>query len=673
VKLIILVCREESPFKKIKKCLAEEYTVLECKPGPKSLQLLKKVFSGLILVDTTLPNLLPWLREASSLRPDLTYLALLPPEEEIEDPLSAYFYDFISLPFSPKEVNFKLNRAWERAQLRAALENSPKKEAEKENKAQRKLKLSQRILPALPSLPSFAHNERVLRDFSKALCNHFNKERLLDLFMDAISELVPVGKLSILLYEENLGEYKIALQRGLDPKYAAELRFHPSAALISWLAEEGCVLCAGEIFRAPAGISSLEALQEMKLLQAVACVPLLAHGQLVGVLLLGPKVTGADFYEDELEMLFVLCSNVAMALRDIALYHQICHQKSFTESILQRMNSGVVAINRKEQIITFNERAAEILRLSPSEVMGKDLRRLPSPLGDLLYETLLTGKPILKEEIALPPERIPLEITSYQLPDMAGEPLGSVMIFDDITQRKQLEDQRRQADQLDVLNRFVGQLAHEIKNPMVAIQTFAELLPEKYDDSSFRHFFTSTVRQEIKRLNELVEQLIAFSTPLSYKFSAVDIHEILEMGLLLLQEQGMGQETGVETSYAGEALTVKADKTVLARAFSYLLRHCFQAVEAGGVIHIQTSYVEKLPSRSVCIRLRDNKTKALSAKEIEKMFEPLTAQRNGYISLGLPVSRKIIEDHGGHLAASLTKDKMLELEILLPILKGERG
>jgi len=135
----------------------------------------------------------------------------------------------------------------------------------------------------------------------------------------------------------------------------------------------------------------------------------------------------------------------------------------------------------------------------------------------------------------------------------------------------------------------------------------------------------------------------------------------------------MGQETGVETSYAGEALTVKADKTVLARAFSYLLRHCFQAVEAGGVIHIQTSYVEKLPSRSVCIRLRDNKTKALSAKEIEKMFEPLTAQLNGYISLGLPVSRKIIEDHGGHLAASLTKDKMLELEILLPILKGERG
>lgn len=669
MKLVILVCNKNSSLKKIKEYLAEEYTVLECGPGPKSLQLLKNIVSGLILVDTTMHNILPWMQEASSRRPDLTYLALLATEEDIEDPLLNYFYDFIPAPFSRKQVNIKLTRAWERVQLRAAIESFNKEKTE--NKHKGKQELPGQFLPVLPH--HFPNKERVLREFSKALSNHFNRNRLLELFMDTVTELVPVGKLSILLYDENLGQYKIVLQRGLDPQYAAELCFNPSTFLISWLAEEGCVLRAGDVSRAPAGHSPSEALQEMKLLQAAACIPLLAHGQLVGILNLGPKITGASFYEEELEMLFTLCSNVAMALRDIALYHQICDQKSFIESILQRMNSGVVAINQEERIITFNVRAGEILKLSPPEVMGKDLRCLPSPLGDLLYETLITGKAILKEEIKLPPERIPLEITTYQLLNMAGESLGSVMIFDDITQRKQLEAQRRQADQLDVLNKFVGQLAHEIKNPMVAIQTFAELLTEKYDDSSFRDFFTSTVRQEIKRLNELVEQLIAFSTPLSYKYSATDIHEILDMGLLLLQEQGMGQETAVETSYADQALTVRADKTLLARAFSYLLRHSFQAVEAGGVICIQTLYSDKIPSGGVCIRLRDNKTKAAAAKDMEKMFEPLTAQQNGYISLGLPVSRKIIEDHGGRLLAALTRDKFLELEILLPIYKGERG
>jgi PAS domain S-box-containing protein len=617
---------------------------------------------GLVLVDTTVQGILTWLREASSSRPDLTYLGLLPEKNDMDDALLPYFYDFIHAPFSTRQVNSKLAQAWERVQLRAGALGTEKTIIEHNG------------APELPSrLPPVRERERVLRDFSRALSNNFNRSRLLELFMDTVTEIVPVGKLTILLYDENLDRYKIAFQRGLDPQFSSGLRFKPSSVLMSRLAEEGCVLhTPGELHCTPGGsVSDVEALQEMKLLQAVVCIPLLAHGQLVGALTLGPKITGSSFYEEELEILFTLCGNVAMALRDIALYHQVCEQKAYIESILQRMNSGVVAINSEERIITFNYRAGELLQLSPAEVMGKDLRHLPSPLGDLLYETLITGRAVLKEEIEPATGRIPLEITTYQLLHMGGEPLGSVMIFDDLTQRKQLEAERRQADQLDVLNKFVGQLAHEIKNPLVAIQTFTELLTEKYDDNSFREFFTYTVRQEIKRLNELVEQLIAFSAPLSYKYSSVDVHEILDMGLLLLQEQGMGQETTVETTYSGKTLNVKADKTLMARAFSYLLRHCFQAVESGGVIYIQTLYSDKVPSGGVCIRLSDNKTRT-AAKDMEKMFEPLTAQQNGYISLGLPVSRKIIEDHGGSLRASMNKERYLEIEVILPIFHVER-
>jgi nitrogen-specific signal transduction histidine kinase len=661
LKLVILVCSKDSTLRKVKEYIAEEYTFLECEMGPKTLQLLKNLVSGIILVDTTMHGILPWIQEACSRRPDLTYLGLIDGQAAVEDSLLPYFYDFIHAPFSSKQVNIKLARAWERVQLRFEMQNLKKAAGDNNGKQE----LPNHFSPIL-------HKERVLREFSKALSNNFNRNRLLDLFMNAVAELVPVGKLSILLYDENLDQYKIVSQRGLDPQFSFSLRFKSSTGLISWLAGEGRILRIEEVHYAPNGISSAEALQEMKLLQAVACIPLLAHGQLVGILNLGPKITRSSFYEEELEILFTLCGNVAMALRDIALYHQVCDQKSYIESILQRMNSGVVAINREERIITFNFRAGELLKFLPQEVMGKDLRSLPSPLGDLLYETLTTGKAFFKEEIELAPGRIPLEINTYQLLSIEGETFGSVMIFEDITQRKQLEVERRQADRLDVLNKFVGQLAHEIKNPMVAIQTFAELLTEKYDDSSFREFFTYTVRQEIKRLNELVEQLIAFSTPLSYKYSSVDIHETLDMGLLLLQEQGMGQETTVDTAYFGEPLNIRADKTLLARAFSYLLRHCFRAVEVGGIIHIHTFYTDKIFSGGACIRLCDNQTKA-SIEDVEKMFEPLTAHQNGYISLGLPVSRKIIEDHGGRLKASLTKDKCLEIEVILPIFSGKGG
>lgn len=518
--------------------------------------------------------------------------------------------------------------------------------------------------------------KRVLREFSRALNSNFDQSCLLDLFVNAVMEFVPVGKLSVLLYAEKAAKYTIAAQRGLDPSFCAGLHFKPSADLLTWLTREGRILHNREdlIFPAtPSVMPPVKICREMQLLQAAVCIPLLAQGQLVGTLNLGPKVTGTPFSEDELETLYFFCGNIAVALRDIKLHRQIREQKSFTENILQHMTSGVVAIDREERIITFNPRAGEILGLAPQQAIGKDFRLLPGPLGDLLYETLTTGKALFKQEIKPAQIRVPLEINTYRLQNAAGEPLGSVLIFDDLSPRKLLEKERRQAVQLDVLNKYVGQLAHEIKNPMVAVQTFAELLPEKYDDRSFREFYALTVRQELKRLDELVEQLIAFSTSPTYDFSINDLHEILNLGLSFLQEQGLGQKTTVETVFDSRGLKVRADKTLLARAFSYFLRYLFRAVEEGGVVRMETALVENgLPGESVCISLCDLQTK-MEPGDVKKMLDPLTARPNGYLSLGPPVGRKIIEDHGGLVTASLIKERYLKVEIYLPVFTGEEA
>ena len=82
------------------------------------------------------------------------------------------------------------------------------------------------------------------------------------------------------------------------------------------------------------------------------------------------------------------------------------------------MNSGVIAINKEECINTFNPRAGELLALTPQQVIGKDLRLLPSPLGDLLYETLTTGEALRKKELAY--GRIHLEINTYRLLNAVG-------------------------------------------------------------------------------------------------------------------------------------------------------------------------------------------------------------------------------------------------------------
>ncbi|HAP32713.1 MAG TPA: hypothetical protein DCQ14_06655, partial [Firmicutes bacterium] len=324
-----------------------------------------------------------------------------------------------------------------------------------------------------------------------------------------------------------------------------------------------------------------------------------------------------------------------------------------------------------DRITAFNRQAAQILNMDASEVIAKDLRYLPSPLGDILFHARNSGQGRNREELELPRDRIPLEISAYQLVGEGENMLGSVMIFDNIAERRQLEQERRKTDQLEVLNRFVGQLAHEIKNPMVAILTFAEMLPERYGDESFRESFALTVQKEVRRLNELVEQLIDFATPLSYKYCAADIHEIVEHGLILIQEQHSTAEAAIEFFRHEQTLLVRADRTLLARAFAYLAYRFLHTLTEKSSLSIK---VEPCPSffTGGGVRLSFCSTTAkLQKEDMDKIFNPLCLQQDQRISLGLPVSRKIVEDHGGKMHASLNQGGYLKIDVELPIYNGK--
>ncbi|MBU4533137.1 MAG: GAF domain-containing protein [Firmicutes bacterium] len=662
MRVVLLIRSKDSALGAFKDLIPESYSVLESEMDARGLQLLRSIISGIVVVDIATRGVLPWMEDAYRWRPDLTYLGVTGDPSMIHF-LSKYFYDFLYPPFTSDQLTGLLERSWERAEMRYELQSLKKTGPPPPERA---------LAVQSGSCNGNGNRlrERVLCDFSRVLNNNFDQVRLFDLFLDSVVELVPVGKISILLMRERMGHYAVSMQRGLEPKFCAELRFRPSRGLISWLKAEARLFlieglsCAG-------GFTDTEAIQEMHLLQAVVSIPLTVHGELVGALNLGPKITGAPFYEEELETLYILAGNVALALRDIQLHHQLRFQNLYIESILQRMTSGVVAINSEDKITTFNHRAGEILSLTADEMINKDLRLLPSPLGDILFDSMSTGSSYYAKEIELARNRLPLEISSYQLAS-DGRVLGSVMVFDDISERRRFEQKRRQADKLDVLNKFVGQLAHEVKNPLVAIQTFTELLPEKYEDSSFRDFFTHTVRQEVKRLNELVEQLIAFSAPLSYRFEVVEIKEVLDMAVLLLQEQGKGAETTINTAYTEERVHIRADQTALSRGLSYLV-NSFESVEQGGDVNIQTLFDQALfDSGGVSIGIWDLKTKP-EAEELQRVFDPLSAKHSSYISLELPVARKIIEDHGGRVTARLLKDKYLKFEVQLPMFATEGG
>lgn len=660
MQLLLMVSENINGMSGIRGLIPEEYVVLETDMGPKSWQYLRDLVSGAILVDTSSADADTWLRDARRSRPELIYVGVAGKDSPEQFNRSSY-YDLLTPPYTEERIKTFFDRMWDKVQSQFSM-GMQKKLGQSEN------------LPVLPRESSaYKPKEHILREFSRALNNRFNRDRLLNLFLNIVTELVSLSNLSILLYDERTDDYTVFQQRGLDPDFCSRLRFKPFQGLIAWLLEYRRIVRVEEVAVISPGYHT-ETLQEMQLLKSSVCIPLMVYGQLIGSINLGPKVTGSPFHDEELEIIYSLSDNVAMALRDIELHHQILNQKVYIESILKHMNSGVISIGQDHTITTFNERAGAILDLHSEEVKGRDLRCLPSPLGDLLYNTLSTGKVFQKEEIELMKGNIPVEASTFRLVDDNRETLGSVLIFDDIRQRRQLELERHQAAQLDILNRFVGQLAHEVKNPMVAIKTFSELLPEKFDDDEFRRFFNETVLQEISRLNELVDQLIAFSTPLNYDFSIITINDIINDAVSLFLEQSYAGNIEVERFFGEAPATVRADQNLLARGFFYLLHYSFQLPQKGGKLVIQTSYDDQLFERGgICISFRDNMTVA-KKEDVNKLFNLFFTPESGSISLGLSVSRKIIEDHGGKIQATVTGDNHLQIEVLIPILlmRGEK-
>src|SRR5207249_3285109 len=203
-------------------------------------------------------------------------------------------------------------------------------------------------------------------------------------------------------------EFRIAANRGLAPQLVQGIRLSADEGLMRWLAVQGRPAALAEM-------ADSEILRELKLLQAVVAIPLLAHGELVAVLALGQPVFGTSYGRREMQTLFDLAAHLATVLRDIGLHHQLAREKEFSERILSHMSSGVVTIGHDQTVGTLNRRAEEILELSASAVVGQDLRLLPSPLGDMLYDTLASGRAVARTEIQLALRRLWLEISTYAI------------------------------------------------------------------------------------------------------------------------------------------------------------------------------------------------------------------------------------------------------------------
>lgn len=508
---------------------------------------------------------------------------------------------------------------------------------------------------------------QVVKEFAKALAAGFDLPRVLDLFLEAVSEMLRPSRCALLLAESGGAEFRIRAHRGLAPHIVDGVRLPVDGGLALWLQAQGRLIHTEEAHARPQDPQAREIARELALVQAVVAIPLIARGELTAILTVGQRITGVPYRHRETEILFNLATHLATAIRDIQLHHQLQFQKVYNERILAHMSNGVITIDRDEKVTIMNHRAEEILGLPAGEVLNRDLRVLPSPLGDLLYETLTTGRVVRRMEIQLALRKLPLEVSTYPIAGDDPTPQGAVMVFEDLTASKQLAAEKLRAEQFQLLTRVIARVADEIKNPLVSVNTFMELLEDRYQDADFRHGFSAVVGRDIKQLVDIFEKLTGLVRDEEFNFEMVDMGTVVEECLtdlgarggpdaadgarvLHLTEEASGKRVTVSVFHEALMLKVKGDRVQLKKALAYLIRYLLRK-SPGEEAKLTFSLGQSNdPEESVQL-LVSSRTAKVTAEELQQIFDPLRVVQESLIDMGPYVSQRIIEAQGGRLQA----------------------
>lgn len=428
------------------------------------------------------------------------------------------------------------------------------------------------------------------------------------------------------------------------------LEFPKSHPFVQWLQ-----LRAHGISRSM--LRHIESLEERLLLEktldlagAEAILPLFGREHLIGWLCLGRASSGAPLDQRDIEELTLLAEQVSVTIENSLLHESLAVQKALAENLLQAIPVGIVATGADGAIRWFNSGAEKLLNASAAELIGRPLERVSGHLASLLHRCMGGEKSEGPVEWTEPNTRRELSLQIRCL-HQNGQCIGAMAVLHDMTEERILREKQNNLERATFWNELASAISHEVRNPLVAISTFSQLLPERYADEEFRTQFRDLTTQEVARLNGMIDQLDEYANPPHLEFAPVDPATLLETARCKARSGDIGlPDVGMEVA---EGLPpIKGDLNILADSLVRLLHNAQTSVAKKAQPHVSLrAYAGEIGTGrpAVLIEVRDNGS-GIPPELREKVFSPFCTTKARGVGLGLPVVRRTMIDHGGLVA-----------------------
>jgi nitrogen-specific signal transduction histidine kinase len=508
--------------------------------------------------------------------------------------------------------------------------------------------------------------------FPRGLPGIDSRERLLDRVVESLADSTKVTRLGMFSRRHAGETYR--LQAGIRClRETSQLEYRERDPLVRWLERHAHLVYRGHLHQAPEHRQRELLRRSLDTLGAEVIVPLHARGQISGWLFFGHRLTGRPFDDRDLETLMVLGDHVSIILENVSLHEEVTRQKTLAEALLTAIPPGIVASDEDAIIRWCNRTAESVLDVSAEEVVNKPVEAVGSRIASLLREALGSNSELALEQWVDPSTRRSLSVQTRRLIHN-HKPLGAAAIIQDMTPVEALRQKQELVDRAAFWTDLAASMSHEVRNPLVAIKTFAQLLPERFDDPDFRRDFNEIVVQEIDRLDLIITQINDFAHPPELNFRPIDLRGPMKRAVELARARKATNGFSVETSLPDDLPPIVGDESALAEAFAQLVANAVEATHGlpQGRITLSARPVREGEHTSgVVVTIHDNGP-GIAADLKDKIFSPFCTTKPRGMGLGLPIVKRTVFDHNGRVDID-SNPQGTSVSVLLPVAdNGER-
>jgi PAS domain S-box-containing protein len=504
------------------------------------------------------------------------------------------------------------------------------------------------------------------QQLSNVISTTLEHDKIVELLLDLTSEIIEYRGIVFLLYDSTNRELTIDVKRNASESLLDAIDRDQEEDIMSWVLDNGSPVIL------PASEDEDDGSHIL--------VPLSVGGRGVAMLYLDTELGESNYVSQHFEMLSLLANQAAAAIQNARHVESAEAFGRFLRHCLNSMQDGVLVLSGGDRISLLNLHARIMLRLSDEglenaslkEVIPADL--LPS-LETQIMDTVVGMAPTVREcEIDLGGFKIPIAISISSIVTPGGKMDGFICVMRDMTQTRQL-DQLRELD--DVKNEFVSNVSHELRTPLTSIKAYTETLLDLVDDDDVetQREFLSIINEECDRLTRLISAMLNLSRmekgKLDFSFSESDL---LKLARRVVDACSVDAENHSVVLEAPDALTLfEFDSDKMQQVFYNIIGNAVKYSPEGGQVKVMIQPNDA----DVNVEISDEGL-GLSPEDLEMVFEKFyrvksdsTAEIGG-TGLGLPITKYIVESHGGKIWVTSEVGKGSSFHFTLPFDRHEK-